>query len=563
MSKFKSLLLAFIPLSTLLPYSNTCGSPLITTFATNRVNQNLVLSGSNEAGSVSTFFVRNLSTNDLEEIQFQLLVSDGVSNFYGEVSEISNGNIDIVTIDALFQTFTSSTLDADLLHLQNGIKAAEEDVLGLPPTVEGNSEVNILFMDIRDGYSNSGEFVAGFFDPQDQFMCYDSRNCDSGFLHPTTTESNCVANNFFWQSCGNGQNIIYIDSNPATVDENGLEDALFTLAHEYQHLLHWNADVKEGHFQTTSSEYAYHNPWVNEGISDLMPSILGLGESRDYTPYLENSFIGLDEWHEIGNMLTLPYYAKSALFFQYLYELEGLEVIGAIFNSTEQGIASIKSIFGDEYFEWLYIHWIQSLILGELVFTQLSSEVYSKNIESYISIGSHNTSIEMGQVMPKYSFALFSVPEYLSTISVNSNLELNISLFTGDTLFNSEHIIDNGTNEIEKIIAYAKDDEINGGILDISYRYIISPDKNNLFVYPNPITGNTLSYIYFGDQSSTAMSIKLFNLKGEIVLVNEANIDPYGNYDGNLPVDLSSGIYIFQSLLDSGVSESRLITIIK
>ena len=43
----------------------------------------------------------------------------------------------------------------------------------------------------------------------------------------------------------------------------------------------------------------------------------------------------------------------------------------------------------------------------------------------------------------------------------------------------------------------------------------------------------------------------------------QSTVDTHGNYKGNLSLDLSSGIYILQSVLDSGISESKLITIIK
>ena len=109
MNIFKALFLTVILLSTLLPYSNTCGSPLITSGTTNHVNQNSTLLRSREVDLTSEFYVRNLSNDSLEVIQFELLATDGISNFYGEVLEISNGNIDPSIIQELFQIFTSNT----------------------------------------------------------------------------------------------------------------------------------------------------------------------------------------------------------------------------------------------------------------------------------------------------------------------------------------------------------------------------------------------------------------------------------------------------------------------
>ena len=44
------------------------------------------------------------------------------------MSEISNGHIDLTVIQKLFQAFTSNTSAADSINLQNGIKAAEENI---------------------------------------------------------------------------------------------------------------------------------------------------------------------------------------------------------------------------------------------------------------------------------------------------------------------------------------------------------------------------------------------------------------------------------------------------
>jgi len=558
MSKFKNLLLALIPLSVLLPYSNTCGSPSITNFTTNQLSKNSTLLRSSVLGSVTTFLVRNLSTNSLEEIQFQLLVTDGVSNFYGEVLEISNGDIDLATIDALFQTFTSSTLDADSLYLQNGIKAAEEAVLGLPPTINESSEVHILFMDIRDGYSNSGEYVAGFFDPQDQMMCLHKNGLS---WQPEATENTCISP-YEWSSNGNGLNIIYIDSNPARIDEDGLENALFTLAHEYQHLLHWNADLKEGYFGSVNGGWAFHNPWLNEGLSDLMPSILGLG-LRDFSPYLSNPIIGLDEWSEIGSPSTLPYYAKSALFFQYLYESEGLNLISTIFTDTKQGLASIKSNYDDNGFESLYVNWIQSLVLGRLVNTSIDTEVYGKDIENQISMGAGNALVRTEDILPEYSFALFSVPEYISIKAIESADYLNILLYNEGTFLDSYDFIEEDVNTFEGIILYSKNVPVDNIFFNLLYDYIASPNKNNLFVYPNPITENILSYIYFGDANNSVISINLFDLSGRQILNIQNSADSYNNYSGDLILSLSSGIYTIQSVLSNGISEYRHISIIK
>ena len=118
-------------------------------------------------------------------------------------------------------------------------------------------------------------------------------------------------------------------------------------------------------------------------------------------------------------------------------------------------------------------------------------------------------------------------------------------------------------NTFERIILYSKDVAIENVFFEFVYDYRGSPNNNNLFVYPNPITENILSYIYFGDANSNTISIKLFDLNGRQVLSIQNSADPYNNYSGDLMVSLSSGIYILQSVLNSGKSESRVISLIK
>ena len=157
-----------------------------------------------------------------------------------------------------------------------------------------------------------GEFMAGYFDPQDQFLCL--RNYEGQYLwQPNANESTCLSP-YNWITNGNGSNIIYVDTNPASISPDSYSDVLFTITHEYQHLLHWNSDIKEGYFGSEASGWQFHNPWINEGLSDLMPSILGIGK-RDFSTFLESPLVGLDQWSEPGSSSTLKYYAKSALFF--------------------------------------------------------------------------------------------------------------------------------------------------------------------------------------------------------------------------------------------------------
>ena len=99
MNIIKAFVLLITFFTIIFPYSDNCGFPLITGFSINTTSSISELSRSDEIGSISIFLVRNLSTNLLEEIEFELLIFDGETNFYGEVVEIANLHINLSIVE--------------------------------------------------------------------------------------------------------------------------------------------------------------------------------------------------------------------------------------------------------------------------------------------------------------------------------------------------------------------------------------------------------------------------------------------------------------------------------
>ncbi|MCH8327892.1 MAG: T9SS type A sorting domain-containing protein [Candidatus Marinimicrobia bacterium] len=128
----------------------------------------------------------------------------------------------------------------------------------------------ILLLDVRDDFVQgvSDSFVAGYFDPLDQ------------------------------TGGANNQDIIYLDVAPAHLSGTGARDVYSTLAHEYQHLIHFGRDKQE-------------HEWVNEGLSELSPVLMGLPH-RSFSHYLANTNAGLTDFNG-----SLADYARLSLFFLY------------------------------------------------------------------------------------------------------------------------------------------------------------------------------------------------------------------------------------------------------
>ncbi len=78
-----------------------------------------------------------------------------------------------------------------------------------------------------------------------------------------------------------------------------------TLAHEFQHMIHW-------HRQPRSPT------WFNEGLSMLAEDVNGLGDSGAIQTYLSNPDTQLTTW--IAGSGVLRHYGAAHLFMRYLYE---------------------------------------------------------------------------------------------------------------------------------------------------------------------------------------------------------------------------------------------------
>ena len=126
-------------------------------------------------------------------------------------------------------------------YRERGIFSIDTEIFGPPPDADGDPRILIVILDIMDS-SLGGTFV-GY---------YDTAN----------------------QAAPVGREILYIDSNPLDLDSNL---ARATLAHEFQHMLHWNADPDE-------------NRWVDEGCSEYAELACGY---KDTTGTAGQNFLGV------------------------------------------------------------------------------------------------------------------------------------------------------------------------------------------------------------------------------------------------------------------------------
>jgi immune inhibitor A len=121
-----------------------------------------------------------------------------------------------------------------------------------------------------------------------------------------------------------------------------------TLAHEFQHMIHWNNDRNE-------------DSWVNEGMSELAGHLNGFDAGGHDIAYGEEPDTQLTTWADPSEGNT-AHYGASYLFTSYFLDRFGEELTKAVVASPENGIAGFNDAlqkagqperFDDVFADWL------------------------------------------------------------------------------------------------------------------------------------------------------------------------------------------------------------------
>jgi hypothetical protein len=204
-------------------------------------------------------------------------------------------------VDALKAAFDSSTP----ANAAKGIYQTNVEAFGNTPNIDNDPKIIIFILDIKDQYTNtgSGGYTVGFFSGNDQ---------QPGFPQSNVAE------------------ILYIDANPLNLNSAaGLQEALATTAHEFQHMIHWNYDQNEITF-------------VNEGCSLVAEVHCGYpiypqsGYANDTNVYLFN-------WSGNDPNATFRDYSRAARFMTYMRDQAGIGVFKQIVQTSADGPAGIDA----------------------------------------------------------------------------------------------------------------------------------------------------------------------------------------------------------------------------
>gem|GEM_PF-2109284 len=251
----------------------------------------------------------------------------GGKGFWARKSDISSGDFTFYRVTSIFAASSNnanvyveakrdvpqSSIDGLLAAFENNIVPIEHVWYTTPTDVDSNGKINLLLLDIQDGYQPGGGYIAGYFDPINHY-----------------SEASVSAANSKYHS--NQSEMLYLDTYPADVTRTSF---YATLAHEYQHLLQFGRYYKG---VQTDIEPA----WVDEGLAEVTSDLTGFGpqtgRANNFRTALLNStpLVAKD-----SAPFLLDNYATSYIYFRYLADAYGLGGIATIFNDDLIGVGGV------------------------------------------------------------------------------------------------------------------------------------------------------------------------------------------------------------------------------
>ena len=103
------------------------------------------------------------------------------------------------------------------------------------------------------------------------------------------------------------------------------------LAHEFQHMIHWNIDRNE-------------TSWVIEGLSELAVELNGFDTGRFPFLFAADPDLQLNYWPGNDKGDSTPHYGASYLFVKYLFERFGSDFIGALVSQPKNGMSGLDTV---------------------------------------------------------------------------------------------------------------------------------------------------------------------------------------------------------------------------
>jgi hypothetical protein len=232
------------------------------------------------------------------------------------------GTVNQAAVDSVVNEFENKTPASS----SKGIYQTDVDSFGDPPNVDGDSKIVILILNIQDGYSGSGGYTAGYF--------------SSGNEMPKASFS-----------YSNVAEIYYMDCNPTDLTTtDGLNTALETCAHEFQHMINWN-------YHQSNTELTF----INEGCSMAAEIICGYSAFYPGLYATETNHYLLD-WRSSDATAVLNDYSRAQRYFIYWLDQFGVGIFKDIVQDSHVGLDGLENALTTDgqsvSFTQSFINWL-------------------------------------------------------------------------------------------------------------------------------------------------------------------------------------------------------------
>jgi len=207
-------------------------------------------------------------------------------------------------VDAVKKAFDVSTP----ANAAKGIYQTDIEAFGTPHDVDNDPKIIIFILDIKDQYTNTGRggFTVGYFSGNDQ---------QPGF------------------PLSNVADMLYIDANPLNLNSTaGLQEALATTAHEFQHMIHFRYE----------DPFNRELTFINEGCSLVAEVHCGY-PIYSQSGYVNDTNVYLFNWSGNDPNANFRDYSRAARFMTYIRDQIGVGVFKPIVQNSDTGPAAMDA----------------------------------------------------------------------------------------------------------------------------------------------------------------------------------------------------------------------------
>jgi immune inhibitor A len=233
-----------------------------------------------QVGDVAAFWVDNTQTDEVSHIHARLVYSGEHIAMW-----IEDGlDFDAGAVTRSAQRFDQQTYPTDRAYF------GSEPL----PGIDGDPRVNVL-----NNHEMGGQ-VAGYFNSPSEYPAS---------IVPNSNEKEIIY--LSWDSIRPGS---------ARYDS--------VLAHEFQHMIHWNVDRNE-------------DTWVNEGMSEVAAYLNGFGTSAFVPSFMSAPDTQLNAWEDGGS--NAAHYGAAFLFNTYFLDRVGQDALRALVRNPDNGLQSFDT----------------------------------------------------------------------------------------------------------------------------------------------------------------------------------------------------------------------------